>query len=493
MKNVLLTTLLVLGVTSAWALQQTSLRIKAMGENLQGIVEDEYTDMLANPARMVGINKNTVFANTTAEVLTEEGIKKSKIYGNPSLPVSFSLFSVNNWGVIAELDKSVSQSGYVSNYKGPGVTYLELRDSVDQSESQNEQFDIGVFKSFSLKRYSMCFALFPGRIISANNSLSKSDYNTIDSISGVTLNKYNETYNSLNEIESLYNKIVFGFNHEVKESIREDLVFTINLQQNKTFHFSNNYNYRDMDPDNDGNNMYGTPITTPSYSTSSIETRNAQDPKLMSGVGVEYRLNKNLTENISKGLIFGLSWQPSETNQINTQLNQNYSLIGVSITSSTFISSSTISGNSNLYKIFITWGKNIKFPDKKLLLAYALRGDFSFNDTAKNTDLIFNYAASKSQEYTGSLGLTTGLEYGVFSSLSLRAGVSLAFVGSVKDETVSTSLLNQYQVHSKSFDQSKMLTFGLGYRPLDYLCLDIYTTGNILTLSNLQLQVKYMF
>ncbi|OGS19878.1 MAG: hypothetical protein A2252_12255 [Elusimicrobia bacterium RIFOXYA2_FULL_39_19] len=471
MKKMLLAILFVIGATVVWAIQPTSYRIKAMGENLQGIVEDEYTDMIANPARVSEINKN-------------------KLYGTPprSLPASLSLFTNSNWGFITELNKSASGNSSFSTNRYYSSAYWQINDYIYQSEYESEQFNIGIFKSIPLKYYSIGFAFIPERNMSVNNYFNESNYEYRKIQSDEVIYNSNSSGQGIDKTESINSKIVIGYNQKIEKSSIKDIVINLNMQKNKVLTLRDDYSSQNNDPDNNGKNYYDNSITTPSYSNSFTETKSDQDPEFMLGIGIEYRIKKIEDDKASKGVIIGLSWQPSEINQVDTKANQYYSVSGVNITSSTYIYSSTITGNSNLYKTYIAWGRSIKLQDSKFLLAYALRSELSFNEIQKDDTSSISYSESVSREYTGSLGLTSGVEYNLFSNLALRTGVTVSFTGSVKDENIT-----QYKIQSKRFNQSTIFATGFGYKPFDYLSLDIYTTGNILSIYDLQLQAKYMF
>jgi hypothetical protein len=61
MRRIILTLIVVIFATSAFAYTEPSLRMKAMGKSLAGIVEDQQTDIYLNPARMALIEKSQVY------------------------------------------------------------------------------------------------------------------------------------------------------------------------------------------------------------------------------------------------------------------------------------------------------------------------------------------------------------------------------------------------------------------------------------------------
>ncbi|MFA5779422.1 MAG: hypothetical protein WC947_04745 [Elusimicrobiota bacterium] len=98
------------------SLENTSYRIQTLGSDFQGIIDDEYTDILANPARLSTLDKNHVYVKSTT-------------------PLSIG-YLTNSFGCVAE---------------GKGIFTKNLYYDWLQ-ETWNWQIDALLMKSFGIKK-----------------------------------------------------------------------------------------------------------------------------------------------------------------------------------------------------------------------------------------------------------------------------------------------------------------------------------------------------
>ncbi|MBN1824126.1 MAG: hypothetical protein JW803_07390 [Endomicrobiales bacterium] len=467
---------------SSWALETVSYRIKAMGDGLNGVVPDEYTDILANPGRLAVQGGQKQFYGKT---------------GNSGRPITFGYFNRNKLGIVAEVSERISYLDDPDSRSSFNTTYNTWFNDRSQYTYKSHSEDIGlVFLKAGRRPYGgFGVSLVPQRTFSGSQTINRQIRTHEDNSSGIITSE--EAYNSeyINESDVLSLSLNFGKYKKTAE--REcDKVFKITGKQTRNRYYSESVQYTNNDPDSNGLDWYGGYmwIYSPDITRSAEMRERKQNPAPRLGAGYEYRSRKHKGDNTMSAFVLSLSYQ-AERNEIESVLsNDYYRVLGTTTTSISTRVGNEISGDINTYALYAKWGSARKALSEKLLLAMAVSCNLSYvaeNNSA--TEVIFQEETLKSEVYQGGVNLSMGIEYMYRPSLALRFGVSpYASKSKSISEVLCIDGARECSI-TDSYSQSSSFTAGAGFSPVESVTVDIYTYSDVLDLGNAKLQVRYAF
>ncbi len=467
------------------SLENTSYRIQTLGSDFQGIIDDEYTDILANPARLNAVDKKQVYVKAASPLTV--GYMTSK------------------FGCLVEGYESLNQR---ENRDERSIMYTwaptvkHSSDNLTTYKTQNETLDFLFFKPINKGKISSGIGFFGSKNNYVYNNSPDNRYNWhnageqdikyIDLSTTKIIGLHSSISKYQTNIENISGKMVGGFYKQDKHKSRE-FISTLIILQSKTKSRSYEYNYNDEDPDGNGKDKWGYDIsTTPYINWDSAEIISKSPASFKLGGEVEYR-NRTNTNNGQSGLVFGVAYQPTKTKTDDISTFQTFSVRGTTVTDVVNISSGTTVSEGNKYKLFLGWGKNVGFVQNKLFFAFAGRMDVSYEDIKQESDDIDTTLTERSRQLTTKIAFPMGLEYFFSKILTLRMGFTYYINGSFKDENVLTDSENRYSLQNKSISQSTNYRAGFGINPFDYLLVDFTTSGDVLNANYWKAQVKYSF
>ncbi|MFH2070744.1 MAG: hypothetical protein ABIJ11_05995 [Elusimicrobiota bacterium] len=450
----------------------TSYRIQSLGSDFQGIIEDEYTDILANPARINLVDKKQV---------------QVKIANPPTV----GLIS-NRRGLFVEGYESLRQGERLSFYSYPNYGYA----SVDSRKykTQNEQVDFVFLKSINKGKISSGIGFFGARNIYINDYIYQWErvYSILTDNKIIGEEKYENKYKTTTE--NISGKLLFGFYKNGNFGTRE-LIANLTIAYPKSSNENYAYSYSNEDTDGDGYTYYDGSIPTPYYNWNLTKTNSNSEPKIIKlGAGLEYR-SKAKTEDGQDGIIIGCSYQPTGLKINNNYESRSYSVRGTTITESVSISSATILSGGNKYSLILGWGRVTKFLEKRLSFMYACRGNFGYEyeETEQSSQeyLLVVSLTEKSKQFTGRIAVPIAMEYLLYKFLPLRVGFTYSINGSLKDEDVLT-LGKKYFLQNRNVNINTEYRAGFGII-IKKVTLDFLLSGNIFYIPSYRMQLKYIF
>ncbi|MGA2091127.1 MAG: hypothetical protein ABSH12_06685 [Endomicrobiales bacterium] len=463
-KQILAVTTVLLCAHLAWALDQDSYRIHALGDSLAGFLADDYTDILANPARLGESNNKSYFGQI----------------GDAGSPMTAGYFGAS-FGIIGSAVESLNQTEKLTAFDN----VFNNGNTLSITKNESELLDLGILKSFHLNDGSSWgFALYPERNYSVNNV---SSVNTSFSNNAFELPPTQTTTPSANnnELETLSLNLKLGY-HTSDGTTEKDLILSSILQQTKqdSTNYSQ-YNYYNLD--------YTARIQVPYNAIFNSTSTTQVNPMPKVGFNFQYRTRTRIDDTMYDGTIFSVSWTPTQIQEQNTQvLNFSNSQVNISSNAS---SSNMVTGHQDNYQMFLGWGRTKEVIPQKLLMAFALNGNFTFTgmsagltgtSISQNT-LISNYI------FNGTISASLGAEYQALKRLVLRAGISPSMIGNDTESNYLFSDNSTQNIQSKSFTQAVLYSAGIGFTPVDCFIMDFYTTQDILDLRNLRAQLTYLF
>jgi len=462
MKNILIITIFIISINIVWALEPVSYRIKSLGSDLQGIVKDEYTDLLANPARIVQTDDKRIYGKI----------------GYSAKPFTLG-FTVKKFGLVTEGSESLNRTEDLSRYQEyySGIPAWYISDNLSKRKNQSESIDVYLVKGFSLKNKSLGIALFGQRNLAVDNYCNEYSHFYKSSGNQIIYQSKDEREEK-NETDTQTLRLLLGYHYQGKQEKEHDFVFTLSLTEKRDLDLQRYYNFRDNDPDNNGKTYDGNDIPTPNYhwTLNEIKTESVLQPGY--GAGIEYRLRKKINENIKSGFLVGMAGQFKKLKVKETRTNQTYEVTGTTVSTGGSQSITPSPKDTGAGNIFVSLGRSIKIKDR-FLISYGLRTDFSYD--------------GETYVLTGRLVFPLGVEYEILPVLIFRSGVSVIFSGTGKSVSVTHPDGTESQLFTLTFDQTASYSAGFGLKPSEQWVFDFFTTGDVFNISSWQLQARYLF
>jgi len=462
--------------STLYALENVSFRIKALGSSLAGIVEDDYTDVLAYPARLSKWKKTTLMG---------------KFGGGDTFNFGF----LRKFGLIGEtsvyrnLDESYSEDIY--SYSG-----LVSKDTrLTESDSDNEVYNLMGLIGMDLNN----------KISIGSNYLYNQDKNS----SVYDRNYTNEYISSDQKILYIYksrnvdnsgeysesHEFAFGLQYLSGSNKELDVTLTGALKYDKTSSVDKGYHSTDHDPDGDGKTYGGSPIVTPYRQIYDSENNSLRRLKKKLGGGLQLRYSHQIGDFSTLRIIAGGNYQPFDIKGNEDFYREDTNIIGSTTTVTLTQSSSSITGNREEINPVGAVGIEKKFGEQ-ILLGIAIRwvGSFVTEDSTKVTvpDSSPQFKEKdKLRTYQHELSLPIGIELSPLRAIDLkfRLGARGKFSWQSTKETIKNKDTGAIiaDLHSKDYDTDIDYTGGIGFVFKD-LQLDIYTTTDFISFSQWQLQ-----
>lgn len=481
-RRIAVTSLFMLCATLSFALDQSSYRIRSLGSNFNGLVADEYTDVIANPARLSDVNK-----------ASEKKYSLNGKAGNAGSPLTFALFAKKQWALLGEASLNESNNATTST----SLTSLpwDVHTTIAASKYVADSYDGGLMQDMHAGNDSFGFAVFPSRTFTASELSNEYRDIHVNAATQAADDWATTISHQATERETLNTAVNFGFYGTDENGAETDVIARVLLSQTKTTTSSDTLYHASIDPDGNGRDRYNTVITTNNYiwtSASATSQEEATKPTAKIGFGLEYR-SRSTT---GGAFLAGCSWQPDENKVELTRTASSTQMRGLTVSSTTTSSTAydTTSNAGATYAAYAAVGSSKKLFDDRLMIAAAFRGDFSYRDATRSSlTTVYTWEQSTTKTYATTLGLSLGAEYTPFSFVAFRLGVSPQMNKSMTTQEVTPAMLSAYRVTSDAFAQSVMYTAGFGITPLDTLSVDFYTQGQVLDMGNFRMQVKYLF
>ncbi|MFB0528087.1 MAG: hypothetical protein ACETVT_04360, partial [bacterium] len=464
--------------STLYALENVSFRIKALGSSLSGIVEDNYTDVLAYPARLSKWNKTTLMG---------------KFGGSDTF--TFGLF--RKFGLIGEastyrnLNESYSENLFLNSYS----LLMERYTMLGKYDYDDEVVSLAGLTGVDLNsRVSLGSNYLYNQVKDSSNMEKTSTREYISSDQEIL---YTRSERGLTKKEEYSEEHQFAFGLlYLSESNKElDVTLTGVLKYDKVSEVDKDYDSTDNDPDGNAENYWGSPIVTPNKEINDSENNSLRRLKKKLGGGLQLRYSYPLAELLTLRIVVGGNYQPFDIRGSEDYASDRIDIEGSTTTVVSMQSSSSITGNREEINPVGAVGIEKKFGEQ-ILLGVAIRWDGSFV-TEDSTNIKVTDSSSQSTEkdklhtYQHELSLPIGIELSPFRAMDLkfRLGARGKFSWQSIKETVKNKDTGAIiaDLHSKHYDTDIDYTGGIGFVFKD-LQLDVYTTTDFISFSQWQLQ-----
>jgi len=463
--------------SALYALENVSFRIKALGSSLAGIVEDNYTDVLAYPARLSKWNKTTL---------------TGKFGGGDTF--TFGMF--RKFGLIGEtsmyrnLDESYSEDIYSYSY---GLVRKDTR--LTEFDSDDEVYNLMGLIGMDL---SNKISIGSNYLYNQVKNSSVYDYRSITEYINSdqeVLYIHSSRYVNNSDAYSKSREFAFGLLYLSEFNQEIDVTFKGALKYNKTSSASKDDDLHNYDPDGDGKNYGGNPIVTPNKYIYDSENNSLRRLKKKLGGGLQLRYSYPLGDFSTLRFILGGDYQPFDIKGNENFYQEATNIIGSTTTVTLRQSSSSIVGDRGEINSLGAVGIEKKFSEQ-ILLGVAIRwaGSFVTEDSTKVTvpDSSPQFKEKdKLRTYKHELSFPIGVELSPFRAIDLkfRLGARGKFSWQSTKETIKNKDTGAIiaDLHSKDYDTDINYTGGIGFVFKD-LQLDIYTTTDFISFSQWQLQ-----
>ncbi len=463
--------------STLYALENVSFRIKALGSSLSGIVEDNYTDVLAYPARLSKWNKTTL---------------TGKFGGSDTF--TFGLF--RKFGLIGEASTYRSlYEGYSEDIYSYSYGLVRKDTTVTESDSDNEVYNLmGLIGKDLSSRISIGSNYLYNQVKTSSVDGQRSTTEYIDS-DQKPLYVYSSRFVRDSVIYSEDHQFAFGLLYLFESNKEIDVTFKGALKYDKTESGREFCDSLDYDPDGDGKNYTGGSIDTPNKEIYDSEENSLRRLKKKLGGGVQVRYSYQIGDFSTLKFILGGDYQPFDIKGNEDFYQKDTDIEGSTTTVTLRQSSSSIVGDREEINFLGAIGIEKKFGEQ-ILLGVAIRWDGSFvtEDSTKVTvpDSSPQFKETdKLRTYQHELSLPIGIELSPFRAIDLkfRLGARGRFFWGSTKETVKNKDTGAIiaDLHSKKYDTDINYTGGIGFVFKD-LQLDVYTTTDFISFSQWQLQ-----
>lgn len=475
------------------ALDQTSMRMKGLGTNMQGIISDDYTDTIANPARERFWRQKQVIAKV----------------GLYSSPISIG-YAVGAIPVFLLAEGTINQSGATNNYYSSNPHYSIPTNTIANQyiysyNSDRGNYSLLAMSGFGSTAFGVGFGLYydESKILGTNDSLT--GYKYIRGLNGETIYQTigDQKTRSVSYMQNLEAVLGFHWRNESEVQKDKDLILRLPFSRNKARTSTKNNSNTDYDPDGDGNNdQYGpgNPISTPNKVSSKDFSTDTQNPAYRAGAGVEWR-GKKISKNAKTGYLLSFSWQPAALRAITNAYKESQTVTGATTTTTINLDTlKQLGGKRNSYSGVLGFG-GIWQVQEKVWIGLGLRAEGTIaNTNTKQTTLniysgtLVDSFGSKLDSLSSTISFPLLFELPLTTNFTMRGNITSQWYYS-KTEQVLTNLyfspVKQTAITSKT---SVKYGIGAGYQWKAFM-LDIFTDYNPLTVSlyQLQLQCSYKF
>lgn len=475
----------------AFALDQTSMRIKGLGTSMQGIISDDYTDTIANPARERFWRQKQVIAK----------------FGSWSRPISIG-YAAGTIPIFILVEGTVYQSGYASNYYSSYPHYSIPANTIADQSVYSGNYDTGNYglvamSGFGSNAFGVGFGLYydESRNSSEYNSLYGGKY--IRGTNGETIyqNTNDRKTRSLSYLQNSQAVLGFHWRNDSEAQKDKDLILRLPFSRNKARSSTKNISNTDYDPDGDGNNDYsgpGNPISTPNKASTLEFSTDKQTPAYRAGAGVEWR-GKKISKDAKTGYLLSFSWQPASLKDSTYLHKEAQTVIGA--TTTTTINQDTLKllgGKRNSYSGVLGFG-GIWQVQEKVWLGLGLRVEGTLINTKQTTLNIFSGTPSDSfgfmlDSFSSTISFPLLFELPLTTNFVMRGNLTSQWYYSKTEQVLTNIYFAPLKQTAITSNTSVTYGVGAGYQ-WKALTVDVFTDYNLLTASLYQmlLQCSYKF
>ncbi len=477
--------------SKAFALDQTSMRIKGLGTSMQGIISDDYTDTIANPARERFWRQKKVIAK----------------FGSWSRPVNIG-YAAGTIPLFLMAEGAINKSGYASNYYSSNLNYsVPANTSADQSvySSNNDTRNYGLvaLSGFGSNAFGFGFGLYydESKYSNVYDSLYESKY--IRGTNGETVYQ-NASKRKTRSVSCMQNsQAVLGFHWRNESDVQKDkdLILRLPFSRNKARTSTNYISKTDYDPDGDGNNDYygpGNAISTPNKTSSLDSSVDKQNPDYRAGAGVEWR-GKKISKDAKTGYLLSFLWQPA-TLKASTNVRREYQTV-IGVTTTTIINTDALKllgGEKNYYSGVLGFG-GLWQVQEKVWLGLGLRAEGMVTNTKQTTLNIFSGTPTDSfrfmlDSFSSTISFPLLFELPLTTNFMVRGNITNQWYYSETEQVLTNLYFAPLKQTAITSNTSVTYGIGAGYQWKD-LTVDIFTDYNLFTVSLYQmlLQCSYKF
>ncbi len=545
--TVLLICLLMAVETSAF--DKTSFRLQSMGAELRGIVDDEYTDLLNNPAYMNVLSKNWIITNLSNysggnhqffnyNNNNYEGGSGAFLLGHfynyndmwigfigeywrdkrwktRSLNMDYYLDPYFDWGGDTEFegtwieDHEQGNNAYRTIDTKKGTEYR----ADDQGVNLNAIFNInnfGINYEFNHTKYNAPLYVYSyndyytGQLITVEIPFQSYAYHKYEVFEVGSTSNQEALIAIQEEANEFHNEIyrhtiTFGWKSDTSNTYQYDVkagfIYGIN---------SNNSEIRrmktiDYDPDNDNNSAYWN-----NYDTYEYQNHSQEDGDLK-GLGyiASARLKKRISDDAYIRVMGNLYYQPLSTDDYKTSfntVNNLQSLGGVNPISNTYDWQTNGSREFNTFNSMLGIG-SVFNPVEDLTIGCGLKWKYLYNESISDFEQIsssqtVNEPKDESSFKQNQILFPLGMEYLYKSAYAFRIGVNTYFNSQKFTYASTTSMEGYYSDISKTEFQSinrTIYSYGFGYIPSENIQIDITGLTNLTDISNLFLSIIFKY
>lgn len=459
--------------------------MKGLGTSLQGVISDDFTDLLANPARQRLWPRKQLTAR-----IGGSGNPIGLAYSMPALP--FFLLAEGSragWG-------SVQNSASVSNqYYFPNI---DAQQSYSLWENSVENYALAALSGFGADSFGLGFGLNQDNSSSWNRSENTYGSNTIQASDGQVVRISNYIYNRKYGNYSRNSTAILGLHWRDGVDLQKDkdLMFKLSLPKRKTYQDSIDTQIEDTDPDGNGNRDYygpGNTTPTPNNSSSVRSSEEKQNSAYSLGGGIEWRSRKK-SKDSQAGYLVSLSYQPEA---LTGASGGRYESRSVSGTTTTIQDLTTLDQNS-VSKAYSYSGAvaagSIWFIQERIWVGFGFRAEGTYKSELKITsDLILNTGNTlRTHVLTSTLDFPLSFELPLARNLAVRGNITSRWSYSKTDQDIANAYFAPIAQTTTKSNTSTSYGIGAGYQ-WNNLMLDLFTTNDLLNAAGWQLQCSYRF
>lgn len=468
----------------AFALDQTSMRMKGLGTSLQGIISDDFTDLLANPARQRLWPRKQLTAR-----IGGNGNPIGLSYSMPALPF-FLLAEGSRAGW-----SSVQNTASVSNqYYFPNIYAQQSR---SLWESSFENYALAFLSGFGADSFGLGFGLNQDNSSSWNRSESIYGSNTLRASDGqfVRISDYTSRQKDGNYFRNSTAILGLHWRDGVDLQKDKDLIFKLSLPKRKTHKDTINIQSDDYDPDGNGDMDWipGNATPTPNNSASIRSSEEKQNSAYSLGGGIEWRSRKKHKDS-QAGYLVSLSYQPEALTGVS---GGRYESRSVSGTSTTIQDLTTLDQNS-VSKAYSYSGAvaagSMWFIQERIWVGFGFRAEGTYKSERKITsDLILNTGnILRTHVLTSTLDFPLSFELPLARNLAVRGNITSRWSYSKTEQDMANAYFAPMAQTTTKSNTSTSYGIGAGYQ-WNSLILDLFTTNELLNAAGWQLQCSYRF
>lgn len=470
-----------------FALDQTSTRMKGLGTSMQGIISDDYTDTIANPARERFWRRKQLFA-------------KAGAYGNPT-SIGYSMgpapFFVLAEGVVNRY--SYPSNNFYNNSDSDIPTNIYAQEYINSSKSDYSNYSLVSMSGFGSDAFGIGFGVFYDESRNLGDTDSLRNQKDLRGPTGQVVhiessNQHRQTRNYLQNPRA-----VLGFHWQTLGEYQndKDLILKISLSRNRMRASAKNTSSIDYDPDGNGNDDrwgIGDPFPTPFTVSYLNSTTDNQNPAYRTGLGVEWR-RKKASKDAKTGYIFSLSWQPAAFKRNTAAHSESRTITGTTTTIISLDTSQQIRRREDSYFGVAGIG-GIWQIQERLWTGLGLRAEATLAHTNQNLDFTSANSVSRSEleidNFSSKVGFPLLFEFSLNPHFTIRGNITYQWDYSITEQESANTYFSPVKQTTRSSRTYSNYGVGAGFEWKD-LRIDLFTASDLSQLTTFLLQSSYRF